>query len=130
MPTAELNRRVVQEFYDLAFVRKRYAEAADAYFGDRYIQHNAFVADGIDAFKEHFGTSQAHLSPDYVQRPLRFIADEDLVAVHVWLRRHAEDSGIVLVDIFRLENGKIVEHWDVGMPIPDEDTIPHRNGVL
>ncbi|MFF0572571.1 nuclear transport factor 2 family protein [Streptosporangium saharense] len=127
---AERNRAIVTEFYDLCFVQKRYAEAADRYFGDRYIQHNEFVADGIEGFKNEFVNSERRRSPDYVQRPLRIIADEELVAIHETIHAGPDDRGVVLVDIFRLEDGKIVEHWDVFMPIPDPATVPHDNGVL
>ena len=130
MSRAETNRRVVEQFYDLAFVQKRPREAAARHIGDTYTQHNAFVPDGIEAFIEHFEGSDAHKSPDYRQRPLRFVADEDHVAVHATIHRGKGDRGIALVDIFRLEDGKIVEHWDVGMPIPDPATVPHPNGVI
>lgn len=127
---AEENRRIAMEFYDLCFVQKRYAEAADKYFGPRYIQHNSFVEDGIEGFKKEFVNSAQRRSPDYVQTPLRFIADEDMVAVHETIHPDKEHRGFALVDIFRFEDGKIVEHWDVFMPIPDPATVPHGNGVI
>ncbi len=130
MSQAETNRQVIEEFYDLAFVQKRPREAAARHIGETYTQHNSFVPDGVDAFIEHFEHSQAHKSPHYRQRPLRFVVDEDHVAVHVMINRTEDDPGIVLVDIFRLQDGKIVEHWDVGMPIPDPATVPHDNGVI
>jgi predicted SnoaL-like aldol condensation-catalyzing enzyme len=126
----ERNRQVVRDFYVLAFEQKRPTEAADRYFGDRYIQHNPFVADGIDGFKAFFENSTQRRNDDYQQRILRIVADEELVAVHATIHRSADDRGIVLVDIFRLEDGKIVEHWDVYKDIPDPAGIPHENGVL
>lgn len=127
---AEENRRIAEEFYDLCFVQKRYAEAADTYFGPKYIQHNSFVEDGIEGFKKEFVNSERRKSPHYVQTPLRFIADEDMVAVHETIRFDENHRGVTLVDIFRFEEGKIVEHWDVYMEIPDPATVPHGNGVI
>ena len=49
----------------------------------------------------------------------RFIADGDLVAVHSHLRLSPETRGTAVVDIFRLENGKIVEHWDALQRVPE-----------
>ena len=130
MSQRERNRQVVREFYELAFERKRPVEAAQRFFGDRYIQHNPFVADGIEGFTAFFEGSAERRRDDYRQRILRVIADEELVAVHATIHRSVDDRGIVLVDIFRLEDGKIVEHWDVYKDIPDPAGIPHDNGVL
>ena len=47
------------------------------------------------------------------------IAEGDLVAVHSRLVRHATDRGQAVADFFRLENGKIVEHWDVLQDVPE-----------
>ena len=46
-------------------------------------------------------------------------AEDDLVVVHNHGIRHADDRGMAIMDIFRLENGKIVEHWDVVQDIPE-----------
>lgn len=127
---AERNREIAMEFYDLCFVQKRYAEAADKYFGPTYIQHNSFVEDGIEGFKKEFVNSVPRKSADYVQTPLRFIADYDIVAVHEMITFDPDHRGVTLVDMFRFEDGKIVEHWDVFMEIPDPATVPHNNGVI
>lgn len=127
---AEKNLAIAKEFYQMCFVEKRYAEAADTYFGPRYIQHNSFVEDGIEGFKKEFVNSERRKSPTYVQRPLRFMADENGVVVHETIHYDPEHRGVALIDIFRMEDFKIVEHWDVFMEIPDPATVPHDNGVL
>jgi len=126
------NRRSLILFYDRAFVMKDYAGAADEFFGDRYIQHNAFVGDGAEAFKRHFQEPR-HERSSYCEMPLRYVVDDDHGVVQVWLRPDLNDPsarGIVLYDIFRFDEGRIVEHWDVGMRIPDPAAMPHANGVL
>ena len=49
----------------------------------------------------------------------RLIAEGDLVVTHSHMTRHAGDRGMAVIDIFRLENGKIVEHLDVLQDIPE-----------
>ncbi len=48
----------------------------------------------------------------------RIIAESDLVSVHSFLKPNSSDLGRAVVDIFRVEDGKLVEHWDVMQPVP------------
>jgi predicted SnoaL-like aldol condensation-catalyzing enzyme len=45
--------------------------------------------------------------------------DGDYVVLHVHAVREPGTNGNAIVDIFKLENGKIVEHWDVVQPVPE-----------
>ena len=56
--------------------------------------------------------------------------DGDLVALHVHNRRSPELRGNAVVDIFRIENGKVVEHWDVVQAIPDPDKAKNKNSMF
>ena len=57
----------------------------------------------------------------------RFVAEGDLVVVHSHLVRKPGDRGMAVMDIFRLENGKIVEHWDVLQEVPES---PANNNTM
>jgi predicted SnoaL-like aldol condensation-catalyzing enzyme len=48
------------------------------------------------------------------------LADDDLVALHVHLTRGSNDPGLAIAELFRLKNGKIIEHWDVVQPVPEK----------
>jgi predicted SnoaL-like aldol condensation-catalyzing enzyme len=50
----------------------------------------------------------------------RFVAEYDLVAVHSNFVREPNDSGLAVMDVFRLEDGKIVEHWDAIQELPEK----------
>ena len=111
------SKRLVTEFYELAINRREPAEAARKYIELPYRQHNPEVADGPDGFVQYIsGMQQKHPHPKVVISKL--LADDDLVALHVHLTREANDPGLAIAELFRLKNGKIVEHWDVVQPVP------------
>jgi predicted SnoaL-like aldol condensation-catalyzing enzyme len=122
----EQNKRIVAEFYDKALNQKDF-EAASAYFGPHYIQHNPTARDGIEGFKafiqflrEKFPNSHSEIKHVY--------ADGDYVILHVHAVREPGTRGLAIVDIFRLVNGKIVEHWDVRQDVPE--TAANNNGMF
>jgi predicted SnoaL-like aldol condensation-catalyzing enzyme len=49
----------------------------------------------------------------------RAVAEGELIVTHSLLKTSPEDRGTAAVDIFRLEEGKVVEHWDVLQPVPE-----------
>ena len=114
----EANKRIVVDFYDKALNQKDF-EAAARHFGPRYIQHNPAVPDGPDGLKrlveflkEKFPNAKSEIK--------RVIAEGDLVMLHVHSVREPGQRGRAIVDIFRVENGKIVEHWDVVQDVPEK----------
>ncbi|HWO03626.1 MAG TPA: nuclear transport factor 2 family protein [Methylomirabilota bacterium] len=122
----EANKKAVVEFYDKALNQKDF-EAAAPYFGSRYVQHNPNAPDGIDGFKAFLGflTEKFPQSRSEIKRVL---ADGDYVILHVHAVRTPGERGSAIVDVFKLENGKIVEHWDVVQPIPEKSA--NGNGMF
>jgi predicted SnoaL-like aldol condensation-catalyzing enzyme len=123
---AEANKRAVIEFYDLAINKKDFA-AASKYLGPRYIQHNPTAPDGAEGLKgfieflrAKFPELKSEIKPAWV--------DGDYVILHVHSVREPGTRGRAIVDIFRLENGKIVEHWDVIQDIPEK--AANANGMF
>ena len=55
----------------------------------------------------------------------RAVAEGDLVVTHSLLKTSTEDRGTAAADIFRLEEGKVVEHWDVLQPVPESAANDH-----
>ena len=113
----ENNKKIVRDFYELAFNRHKPTEAAKKYIGDKYIQHNPYVPDGAAAFYGYFeGFFKEH--PQSRVEIKRVLGDGDLVVLHLHSITDAKDRGRAIVDIFRVDNGKIVEHWDVTQDVP------------
>ena len=122
----EANKKAVTEFYDKALNQKDF-DAAAIYFGPRYIQHNPGAPDGIEGFKA-FIAMRKEKTPNAKSEIKRAFAEGDYVILHVHSVREPGERGVAIVDIFRLENGKIVEHWDVVQPIPEKTT--NSNGMF
>ena len=116
---ADNNKKIVTSFYKLAFTDHKAVEAANRYIGDKYIQHNPRVPDGKQAFIDFF-VPFFKQHPDQRGEIKQVIAEGDLVALHVHAKTDKADRGRAIVDIFRVENGKIVEHWDVIQDIPEK----------
>jgi predicted SnoaL-like aldol condensation-catalyzing enzyme len=114
----EANKKIVVDFYEKALNQKDY-EAAAQYFGPRYIQHNPNVPNGPDGLKV-LVTLLKEKFPNARSEIKRVIAEGDLVVLHVHAVREPGQRGTAIVDIFRVENGKIVEHWDVIQAVPEK----------
>src|SRR5215467_6137162 len=117
-PKEEANKKLVVEFYDKAINQKDF-EAASRYFGNRYVQHNPNAPDGIEGFKTFLGFLREKF-PQARSEIKRVFAEGDYVILHVHAVRNPGERGSAIVDIFKLEDGKIVEHWDVVQPIPEK----------
>ena len=122
----EANKKTVLEFYEAGLNKKDF-EAASKYFGPKYIQHNPGAPDGIEGFKTFVNFLRTKF-PNSHSEIKKVFADGDYVILHVHAVREPGTLGRAIVDIFRLENGKIVEHWDVAQDIPEK--MPHNNGMF
>jgi predicted SnoaL-like aldol condensation-catalyzing enzyme len=112
------NKETVRAFYELAFNEKQPEEAVSRYVGSRYTQHNPMAADGPQAFID-FVRWYTGENPELRVDIKRLIAENDLVVTHSLITASLSDRGTAAVDIFRLEDGKVVEHWDVLQPVPE-----------
>lgn len=121
------NKKAVIDFYEGVFQKHQVAAYADRYIGNQYIQHNPHVPDGKAPFVNYF-TQYFKENPQAKSVIKRAAADGDLVYLHVHSTQNADDRGTAIVDIFRLENGKIVEHWDVQQDVPADSA--NRNTMF
>ncbi len=105
-------------FLDLAFNRKKLAEAFARYSAPPYTQHNPQVGDGPEAAVAGL-TGLLQQLPGWRYDFKRVLVDGDLVAVHSHVTTAPGDRGMAVIDIFRVAGGRFVEHWDVIQPVPE-----------
>ena len=122
----EANKQTVLAFYEAALNQKDFA-AAERYIGPRYTQHNPNAADGPAGFKKFIDFLREKYPQSHSDIKQAF-ADGDYVILHVHAVREPNTLGSAIVDIFKLENGKIVEHWDVIQPVPEKSA--NNNGMF
>ena len=119
MAALERNKQTVIEFITRAFNDKQPADAVAKYVGSEYIQHDPQSPDGAEAFIQ-FATGFAGQFPQLHIDIKRVIAEGDLVVAHLLITMMPEDRGMAGVEIFRLQDSKIVEHWNVLQPVPEQ----------
>jgi predicted SnoaL-like aldol condensation-catalyzing enzyme len=123
----ENNKNVVRSLNELTINQRKPEEAVAKYLGPHYRQHNPGSADGPEPFIAVVKRiAQAY--PEFRIESKRIIAEGDYVVLHSHLILKPGDRGSAVVDIFRLENGKIVEHWDVVQEVPE--TSANKNTMF
>ncbi|BAF89289.1 protein of unknown function [Azorhizobium caulinodans ORS 571] len=122
---AERNKTIVLDFYDKGLNQKDFA-AASKYLGT-YIQHNPTAEDGPEGFRKFLEFLKTTYPQSHSEITQVFV-DGDFVILHVHAVREPGTRGNAIVDIFRLKDGKIEEHWDVVQPIPE--TSKNKNGMF
>jgi predicted SnoaL-like aldol condensation-catalyzing enzyme len=98
--------------------------AVDRYIAADYIQHSQMAPPGRDALKAFLDMIR-EASPQAVHDVKRMFADGDHVIVHYHVRRWPDDIGFAVMDIFRIAEGLIAEHWDVTMDVPTGGPNPN-----
>src|SRR3954451_12933274 len=104
-PLEEANKKLVSNAMHELFVT-RDAEKAVRLYGKPYLQHNPTMADGADDLPKVV----ASLPASFKYEPGIIVADGDMVMIHGRVTGWGPKP-LVVVDIFRVKNGKLVEHW-------------------
>ena len=123
----QANKKLVLAMADMLFVQHKVDQAVDTYFRPDYIQHNPLAANGTDAIRALF-KGRYEKTPTATIVIKRAMADGDLVMVHYNGKSGPEDRGSAIVDIFRVQDGKIAEHWDVIQAVPEVSR--NQNGMF
>lgn len=119
----ERNRKVVEDFARVFYAEKDVKRAFEAHVVPGYIQHNPGIADGRDAAV--VALTPMFSSPGAEFRVKRIVVDGEYAVIHLFGRGDPKTKGAAVADIYRLKDGKIVEHWDILQPLPDTSANPH-----
>jgi len=123
-------REVAERFIELFHHQDNVTDAFRCWVHPDYIQHNPNAPSGRDATLEVLEAAVRN-NPELTHVVKRVIyGDGNLVAVHHHFRRKLDEPGWAVVDILRIENGYVVEHWDVMQPVPDPATVKNANGMF
>lgn len=110
----ERNKQLVLEAFDTLFNKREYT-AAEKFWSPQYVQHSAHIAPG----REGLFDLVKSLPPTLKYEPGTILAEENLVMVHGRFSNFGLPVNWIAADILRIEEGILVEHWDV---IQDEAT--------
>lgn len=122
----EANKTLVRNFVDDILVNGRMEKLAGYFDGDNYIQHNPNIPDllsGLGATLEALGKQGVFLKYDKIHRVL---GEGNFVLVVS--EGHFGKDHDAFYDLFRVENGKIAEHWDVIEPMTPKENWKNNNG--
>jgi predicted SnoaL-like aldol condensation-catalyzing enzyme len=115
------NKKMVADFYQELFGDKN-PDAIDKYIGPTYIQHNPSLPDGKEALKQGVAVWFKGLPKDTVDVK-HLGADGPFVYIHT--KSKMGNKTYSILDIFRVENGKIAEHWDILQEVPAKSANTH-----
>ena len=118
LATEEANLKLVVNFYEQFFNKHEVARAAEV-VSENYKQHNPEVSDGKKPFVDYFAQFFKE-TPQSKARIVRTATSGDLVWLQVHSTNSPSDRGQAVLDIFRVKNGKIVEHWDIIQDVPEK----------
>jgi predicted SnoaL-like aldol condensation-catalyzing enzyme len=121
-PQSQANKQILADFGAEVFGKKDLSKL-DKYMQEEYIQHNPLVPQGLEGFKTFFA-DWFKAVPDWNYTLTKIVSEGDTVWAYgtysgtqkgEWLGITATNKpySIEAVDIFRIENGKLAEHWDV-----------------
>jgi predicted SnoaL-like aldol condensation-catalyzing enzyme len=115
----EANLKKAVYCMDLLENKKDLETARRECFGEIYIQHTPWIADGVDTVLVIFAKRFVKY-PDFAMEIKRSGADGDLVWMHMHTKRTPDILGNAVINIFRMKDGKFVEHWNVGQKVSDK----------
>jgi predicted SnoaL-like aldol condensation-catalyzing enzyme len=120
------NKNAAISFLELAS-SGRVMDAYSKFIGNGFRHHNPFFEGSAEAL-------HAAMKENAIQNPRkaidvkRVIAEGEFVVVHFLVKHKPDELGAAVMQIFRFENGRIVELWDLGQPIPEKS--PNQYGMF
>ncbi|WP_074410285.1 nuclear transport factor 2 family protein [Aquimarina megaterium] len=122
----EVNKSLVKDFVSTILMKGELDKLANYFDDDNYIQHNPAIGDGLSGLGEALGEMAAQgISMVYSKNHIVFGEGNFVLSIS---EGTFADEPTSYYDLFRIENGKIAEHWDVMEPILSESEWKNKNG--
>lgn len=102
-------------------------EAYERYIAPNFRHHNPYFQGDANSLM-YAMEENASNNPHKIFEVKLVIQEEDKVSVYSHIKQNTKDLGAAVVHMFRFVNGKIVELWDIGQPIPEDS--PNENGMF
>ncbi len=102
-------------------------EAFSSYTSPDICHHNPYFRGDAESLMTAMEENAAE-NPDKIFEVKHSVEEGDTVMVHSHVRQNPEDLGAVVVHIFRFQDDRIVEMWDIGQLIPEDS--PNENGIF
>lgn len=119
----ERNRAIVRDFARLFYDVKDVHRAFETYVAEDYIQHNPGLPDGREAAVGPL--ARMFSNPEFHAEIRKLVVDGELAVIHLRVTSPGAPRGASVVDMYRLKDGKIFEHWDVIQLVPEKSANPH-----
>ncbi|WP_368671742.1 nuclear transport factor 2 family protein [Lewinella sp. W8] len=123
----ETNKKLVREFLNEILVKGQSDRITDFISTEEYLQHNADIADGLSGLGsalQYFAQESLLLQYDTVH----MVLGEGNFVLTVSEGKFGQGDHVAYYDLFRIQDGKIVEHWDIIQPIPAREDWKNTNG--
>lgn len=123
----EVNKQVARELLEKVLMNGEMDKVANYINPTKYLQHNPGVADGLDGF----GAAMAYFAENGMvmeYHKIHMVLGEGNFVLTVSEGKFGMGDHAAFYDLFRLENGQIVEHWDVIATIPPQSEWKNQNG--
>jgi len=119
----ERNKKLVIAFYQ-KLIGEKDLPAARRFMGERYVQHSPYATDGHEGVAEFVADFKQRF-PRHHYDVKRVIAEGDYVVLHLHGKEGLFPHGEAVIDIFRVVDGRVVEHWDVIQALPEKSRNPN-----
>ena len=113
-------KELVKNYMNDVWVNRK-INLLNQYISNRqFIQHNPYLENGLDALQNFLPHLFNNMMPDGTWEVKRIIAENDMVVVHSLAKPGPDSLGMAVVDIFKVQGNKIIEHWDVTTDVPEK----------
>lgn len=111
-------RNFIEAFVEIFYKQKNVRKAFEVFVAEDYIQHNPTIGNGREAAIEMLEPKFSNPEASFDIK--RILIDGNMAVIHLNGKLSKNTLGVAVVDIYRIENEKIVEHWDVLQAVPTE----------